>query len=215
MPEPPVFTDAGEASLDAARAALAAGHLVTFPTDTVFGLAADPDVEGATRLVFATKRRARALTLPVLVADPEQARTVAILDARAERLAATFWPGALTLVLPRTEACREWDLGEERASVAVRIPDHPVAAALLERTGPLAVTSANISGEPTPPECEGLFETFGDSVAAYLCWGPAPAGRASTVIDLTGHQARVQRSGDVSAEELGSVLGEHVEPAVS
>jgi tRNA threonylcarbamoyl adenosine modification protein (Sua5/YciO/YrdC/YwlC family) len=203
-----VFRDAGEAAVAAAEAALAAGGLVVFPTDTVFGLAAHPAVPMATHRVFAAKQRTRELTLPVLVADVERARDVAVFDDRAEALAATYWPGAVTLVLPRTKLSRGWDLGEEVSSVGVRMPDHSVARSVLERTGPLAVTSANRSGDPTPGDCEGVVRALGDTVAIYLCGGSAPGGVASTVVDLTGAEARVLRSGALPPGEIESALPE-------
>ena len=206
MAEPRVIRAESPAALDEAETALAAGLLVVFPTDTVFGLAADPVVEGATGAVFATKRRARELTLPVLVANLEQARSVASLDRRAEALAERYWPGPLTIVMRRTAASSSWDLGEHRASVGMRVPDHPVALELLRRAGPLAVTSANISGEPPSRDCDEVVRTLGDGIAVVLCWGPAPGGRASTVVDLTGQQPQVLREGEVSSAEIETTL---------
>ncbi len=200
-----VFDAESPAAIDTAVAALATGGLVVFPTDTMFGVAADPTVTGATEAVFAAKQRPRDLTLPILVAGLDQARAVVALDARAEALAARYWPGPLTLVLARTQSSRRWDLGEERETVGIRIPDHPVALALLRRTGPLAVTSANISGEPTPTDCDGVLTSLGEHVAVALCWGPPPHGRASTVVDLTGPDASVVRQGQISAVAIGTV----------
>ncbi len=197
-----VFPDESPEAFDAAVDALAAGRLVVVPTDTVFGLAADPTVEGATPAVFAAKRRARELTLPVLVADMDQARQVGALDGRAEALANKHWPGPLTIVTRRRGASSWWDLGEHRGSVGLRVPDHPLALALLRQTGPLAVTSANVSGEPPPLDCEGVVRAIGDHVAIVLCWGPPPIGRASTVVDATGPEVRVLREGEVSAAAI-------------
>jgi len=197
-------TEAVEA-VEAAATALAAGGVVVFPTDTVFGIAANPTVTGATGRIFAAKRRSREVTLPVLVAGLDQARDVAALDARAEALAARYWPGPLTLVLARSESSRRWELGEERATVGVRVPDHPVALAILRRTGPLAVTSANVSGEPTPVDLDGVLVSLGDHLAVAVGWGPAPRGRASTVVDLTGPVARLVREGEISAADIEAV----------
>lgn len=206
MAESRVFREVGDDAVDAAEAALAAGLLVVFPTDTVFGLAADPAAPGATRSIFAAKQRSRELTLPVLVPDVERVRDVAVFDERAEELAEAYWPGAVTLVLPRTRLSSGWDLGEERASVGVRMPDHPVALSLLRRTGPLAVTSANRSGEPTPSGCDGVHHVLGDVVAVYLCDAVPPSGVASTVVDLTGSEARLIRSGAIPGAEIESLL---------
>lgn len=202
---PPVFelTGPDDAALEAAEEALARGHLVVLPTDTVYGVAARPDVAGATARVFEAKRRPRGLTLPVLAADLGQALGVGSLDRRAVTLAERFWPGALTLVVPRASAVAAWELGAERATVALRVPDHRVALALLLRTGPLAATSANRSGRATPEDCEGVRQEFGDAVAVYLCAGtlsPVP----STIVDLTGPEPRVVRAGALAP---GEVLG--------
>jgi tRNA threonylcarbamoyl adenosine modification protein (Sua5/YciO/YrdC/YwlC family) len=194
-------TDAPE-SFDAAIDALRAGGLVLIPTDTVFGVAADPTVESATAAVFAAKRRSRELTLPVLVADLQQARGVAALDGRGEALAAMHWPGGLTIVARRRGASASWDLGDRRGTVGVRVPDHPLTLALLRRTGPLAVTSANVSGESPAVDCEGAVTALGAHVAVALCGGPAPRGGASTVVDVTGPDVRVLRQGGVSAAAI-------------
>ena len=147
--------------------------------------------------MFAAKRRPLDLTLPVLVASADDARHVAVLDDRASRVAAACWPGALTLVLPRTDASRAWELGGDGATIGVRVPDHPVARSLLGRAGPLAATSANRSGEPPGRDHDELVATFGDAVAVYLRGDGSVGGAASTVIDLTGAEPRVLRRGDV------------------
>jgi tRNA threonylcarbamoyl adenosine modification protein (Sua5/YciO/YrdC/YwlC family) len=200
-----LFGEESPEAIEAAAAALAAGRLIVMPTETVFGLAADPTEEGATGRVFAAKRRSRELTLPVLVADLQQARGVAALDPRAEALAAVHWPGPLTIVARRRGATASWDLGDERGSVGVRVPDHPLALSLLRRTGPLAVTSANVSGESSASDCDGVLRDIGDHVAVALCWGPAPRGRSSTVADVTGPEVRVLREGDISSAAIRAV----------
>ena len=192
-------------ALDAAVAALAAGHLIVMPTETVFGLGADPTEQGATARVFEAKRRPRELALPVLVADLQQARGVAALDGRAEALAAAHWPGPLTIVARRRGASASWDLGEKRGTVGVRVPDHPLALRVLRRSGPLAVTSANVSGEPSASDCDGILRDIGEHVAVALCWGPDPGGRSSTVVDVTGPEVRVLREGDISSAAIRAV----------
>jgi L-threonylcarbamoyladenylate synthase len=191
--------------LTAAKEALDRGELVVLPTDTVYGVAARPDISGATSKLFEGKRRPRDLTLPVLNAELREAESVAAFDDRARLLATRFWPGGVTIVLPRTPAARIWELGEEVETVGVRIPAHDIALALLERTGPLAVTSANLSGEPTPPDCEGVRGALGDAVAVYLCAGEC-AGTPSTVVDLTGPTVRIIREGAVRAADIAAVL---------
>jgi L-threonylcarbamoyladenylate synthase len=182
--------------IDDAVAAAAAGRLIVMPTDTVYGIGTRPDDPPATERLFAAKGRPRELELPVLVATREEAERIARFDARASALAGGHWPGALTLVLPRTDASRAWDLGGNAATIGVRVPHHPVALAVLARTGPLAVTSANRSGAPTPGSCEELSAVFGDTVEVYLCQPEPPPGVASTVIDLTG-DPKVLRAGAV------------------
>ncbi len=205
--DPLVFHDAGEAAIVGALGALEAGGLVVFPTDTVYGVAARPDVPAATSAVFEAKSRPRDLTLPVLVADPVHAGRVAALDERASSVAERFWPGALTLVLPRTGASLGWDLGAERETIAVRVPNHPLALELLGRAGPLATTSANRSGEETPADCEGVRAALGAAVAVYLCGGSPPGGTASTVVDLTGDEPRLLRQGSIPFAEVLGALG--------
>ncbi len=180
---------------------MAGGRLVVIPTDTVYGVSARPDVPGATDRLFRAKQRSRDLTLPVLVADLAAAERLAVVDDRARTVADRFWPGALTLVLRRSEASRGWELGEERDTIGIRVPDHGVALALLRRTGPLAVTSANRSGEPTPSGCDGVRAMLGDAISVYLCAGRA-SGRSSTVLDVTGPQPRVLRTGGIAEAQI-------------
>jgi L-threonylcarbamoyladenylate synthase len=190
-------TDGLENGVRAAASALDRGELAVFPTDTVYGVAARPDVPGATERIFEAKRRPRGLTLPVLAATIEDAETVAALDDRARRLADRFWPGGLTIVLSRTARSRGWDLGDQRETVGVRLPSNDIALALLQRTGPLAVTSANRSGERTPKDCDGIRAVLGDVVAIYLCSVTVSGDVPSTVVDLTGAEPRIVRTGAV------------------
>jgi len=188
--------------VDDAADALARGELVVLPTDTVYGLAARPDVPGATERVFLAKSRPRSLTLPVLVADLAAARGAAVVGEMAQRAARAWWPGAATLVLPRTPRSLEWDLGDDRETVGVRVPDEPLALDLLRATGPLAVTSANRSGDAPGRTCEELVDAFGDAVAVYLCRDDPLEGVPSAVLDLTVSPPRVLRPGGLPAEGL-------------
>ena len=179
-----------------------AGRLVVFPTDTVYGLGARPDDERAIARIFEAKGRDRSVALPVLVSTSEVARSVARLDERFDPLVRANWPGALTLVLPRTGATASWQLGGDGSTVAVRVPAHPLALELLAETGPIAVTSANRSGETPCTTCEGLRATFGDLVDAYLCDESPLEGAASTVIDLAHGAPTVLRRGSLTAGEI-------------
>jgi len=191
-----------------AAAAARRGELVVLPTDTVYGIGTRPDEPAATARVFEAKGRPRELELPILVASVAQARGVAAFDERAERLAGASWPGALTLVLGRTSETAGWDLGGDSDTVGVRVPRHPLALALLEETGPLAVTSANRSGEPPATTCAELHGLFGDLVSVYLCEERPLEGSASTVLDLAHGPARILRVGSVSAATISELLPE-------
>jgi L-threonylcarbamoyladenylate synthase len=192
------------AEISDAVEALRRGQLAVLPTDTVYGVAARPDLPEATARLFEAKGRPRDLNLPVLVADREDAARVGELDDRVQRLAERFWPGGLTLVVPRAEASRVWDLGEERETVGIRVPDHELTRRILRETGPLAVTSANRSGEPTPATCERVRAVLGGAVAVYVCDDARPPGPPSTVVDVTGPEPRVLREGALDPE---TVLG--------
>jgi tRNA threonylcarbamoyl adenosine modification protein (Sua5/YciO/YrdC/YwlC family) len=168
-----------------ARAAVDRGGLIVFPTDTVYGIGCRPDDATAIGRLFEVKERPRDLILPVLAASTAAARAIARFDDRAERLALALWPGALTLVLPRTPGSATWQLGGGDATIGVRVPDHPMALALLA-AGPLATTSANRSGEPPGTTCDELVDVFGEGVDVYLCQDDALVGAASTVVSLVG-----------------------------
>jgi tRNA threonylcarbamoyl adenosine modification protein (Sua5/YciO/YrdC/YwlC family) len=159
--------------------------LIVFPTDTVYGIGCRPDDADATRRLFDAKDRPRDLTLPVLTPTIPVARAIARFDDRAERLAFALWPGALTLVLPRTPASADWDLGGSADTIGVRVPDHPMALAVLA-AGPLATTSANRSGDPPATACDALVGAFGETVDVYLCQDEPLEGTASTVVSLVG-----------------------------
>jgi L-threonylcarbamoyladenylate synthase len=190
---------------DAVRAALEGG-LIVVPTDTVYGIGTRPDDAQATARLFEAKGRPRDLELPVLVPSVAAAREIAVFDERAEVLAGRWWPGPLTLVLPRAETSRAWDLGGDPATVGVRMPHHPMALAVLARTGPLAVSSANRSGRSTAVDCDGLAQVFGDAVDVYLCQEGRLAGSASTVVDLAHEELRVLRPGTVTEQEIRTQL---------
>jgi L-threonylcarbamoyladenylate synthase len=190
---------------DAARVALG-GKLVVVPTDTVYGIGTRPDDPDATARLFEAKRRPEHLELPVLVPSRESAEALGVVDARARALIDALWPGALTVVITRTEASESWPLGGDQGTVGLRMPDHPVALSLLRRTGPLAVTSANISGQPTPADCEELRSLFGTGVEVYLCDEGSLPGTASTVVDVSRKEVRILREGAVAAGMVFDVL---------
>lgn len=185
-----------EAGLSAAAAALAEGLPIGIPTDTVYGLAVDPFVPGATDRIFAVKRRPRDVDLPVLVADLDQALSLATAVPHvALALMERFWPGPLTLVVPRRPDLPA-DLGDDEATVGLRCPDHAVPRALCAKVGPLATTSANVHGEPTSETAEEVAARFGASVPVILDGGPC-RGSPSTVVDCTGIEPRLLREGRI------------------
>jgi tRNA threonylcarbamoyl adenosine modification protein (Sua5/YciO/YrdC/YwlC family) len=192
--------------VEAVAEAALAGELVVFPTDTVYGIGARPDRPDATARLFRAKGRERGTALPVLVPSLDIAREVATFDDRARRFAAAFWPGALTLILPRAVASAGWDLGGDGSTVGLRVPAHPLASAVLTAAGPVATSSANRSGEPPATTCDDLHRTFGELVAAYLCTDDPMEGAASTVLDLAHGPPVLVRGGAVTPGEIDRFL---------
>ena len=190
-----------------AGSAIRRGELVVMPTDTVYGVAADAFNPTAVNVLLAVKGRGRDMPVPVLVASQQMADAVVeALSEEGRALADAFWPGALTLVVRHTPHLA-WDLGETRGTVAVRVPDHPLALSLIEQTGPLAVSSANRSGSPPPVTAMDARLQLGSAVAVYLDAGPAPAAALpSSIVDVTGDQPRLLRAGALDAEQLRAVV---------
>jgi tRNA threonylcarbamoyl adenosine modification protein (Sua5/YciO/YrdC/YwlC family) len=180
-----------------AMVVLDAGGVVGVPTDTVYGIGADPFKEAAVTRLFEVKGRSALKAIAILAADTDQAGTVARLTPEARELADRHWPGPLTLVLRRVQGAPDWLGDPERNTVGVRVPDHPAALALLRATGPLAVTSANRSGDPPVPGPDEAEAILGDLVAFYVP-GTSGGGESSTVVDVTGPEARVLRRGPVA-----------------
>jgi L-threonylcarbamoyladenylate synthase len=193
---------------------LRAGRLVAFPTETVYGLGGDATNGRAVARIFAAKGRPRFNPLIVHVPDLSAAETIAAFDARARAAAERFWPGPLTLVLPRRAesgvsllACAGLD------TIAVRVPSHPVAQDLLRRAGrPVAAPSANRSGRVSPTEAAHVRE-LGRRVAMVLDGGKCPIGLESTILDLTGATPALLRAGGVTLEALSAAVGEIAIPA--
>ena len=195
-----------EDAVAAATAALQQGRLAVIPTDTVYGLAADAFDPDAVADLLDAKGRGREMPPPVLISSATTIDALVVaLPGYARALLEEFWPGPLTLVA-RQQPSLQWDLGETRGTVAVRMPDHPVALAVLERTGPLAVSSANLTGHPAATDAEQALDMLGDEVAVVVDDGPSPGGEASTIVDVTGTQGRVLRVGALSLERLNEVL---------
>jgi tRNA threonylcarbamoyl adenosine modification protein (Sua5/YciO/YrdC/YwlC family) len=182
--------------VDDAVHALRAGEVIVVPTDTVYGLAALPGVAGATDRIFALKGRTADVPLAVLCADAAQAFALAdAVPPAAGRLAERFWPGPLTLVL-RRRAGLGYALGEPAGTIGLRCPDHALIHAITREVGPIAATSANLHGQPTPVTAPEVGAVFGDGVALVVDGGPA-GGVASTVVDCTTDPPTVLRVGSL------------------
>ena len=200
--------DAGKADVEAAAEALRAGSLVLMPTETVYGLAADAGNARAVAAVYEAKGRPSFNPLIAHAADIAMARRIARFDARAEALAARFWPGPLTLVLPVADGEAVCDLARAGLdTVAVRVPGHPLAHALIARFGgPVVAPSANRSGRPSPTTFEDAMEETGASAAAALDGGSCEVGLESTVVALLD-AARLLRPGSVTRAEIEAAIG--------
>lgn len=208
-----------------ARQAIARGELIVMPTDTVYGVAADAFSPAAVQRLLDAKGRGRNQPPPVLIGAKDT--LVALAESVPEpvqRLVDEFWPGGLTIVLP-AQPSLVWDLGETQGTVAVRMPEGRVALELLAETGPLAVSSANLTGRDAAISAYDAERMLGDSVAVYLADGISREGIASTIVDATSlvprgmeqarGRARILRQGAVSRERLEEVLGDLLEPAPS
>lgn len=208
-----------------AKVSLGRNDLAVIPTDTVYGLAANAFAPEAVQKLLNAKGRDRQSPPPVLVANLNMARAlVEVLPDAAVKLAETFWPGALTLIL-RSQPSLDWDLGETKQTVALRVPDHKISLALIEETGPLAVSSANLTGKPAATTAKQAFDYLGESVEVYLDGGPSPKGEASTILDLTAlidshddngglttaGKIKVIRQGALSVAKIHSVVGDLLE----
>ena len=191
-----------------AVAALQRGELVVLPTDTVYGVAADAFSPAAVERLLAAKGRGRDMPVPVLVGDVRGLHGLAAdVTEQMQAVVDAHWPGPLTIIVPAA-ASLAWDLGETRGTVAVRMPQHPVALDVLSSTGPLDVSSANRTGHPPPATADEAERQLGAAVAVYLEAGSSGEAVASTIVDLTGERPVVRRAGALAVEDLRDVLPE-------
>jgi L-threonylcarbamoyladenylate synthase len=185
---------------------LCSGGLVAFPTDTVYGVGALVFNGAAVSSIYAAKDRPVEKAIPVLIADPaDLAKVSRDVSEAAVRLATRFWPGPLTLVV-----LKHPDLPESVSAtptVGVRVPDHPLARALLQAAGPMAVTSANLSGQPSPSTAREVFTQLGGRIALIIDGGETPGGIPSTVVDCVEAEPQILRSGPVSEDAIRAVWG--------
>ncbi|WP_169982035.1 MULTISPECIES: L-threonylcarbamoyladenylate synthase [unclassified Microbispora] len=190
-----------------ATAAVRRGELVVLPTDTVYGIGADAFTPSAVNALLEAKGRGRDMPVPVLVGTVRAANAlVESLGTYGQDLVDTFWPGPLTLIL-RANRSLSWDLGDTKGTVAVRMPLHPVALDLLKETGPMAVSSANRSGNPPATTADEAEEQLGDSVEVYLDGGPCDDNVPSTIVDLTTAVPRVLRKGAIPVDKIRNLVG--------
>jgi tRNA threonylcarbamoyl adenosine modification protein (Sua5/YciO/YrdC/YwlC family) len=195
------------AGIASAISAVKGGRLVVLPTDTVYGIGADAFDSAAVAALLSAKGRGRDMPVPVLVGSWHtiEGLVYSVPDSTRELIRA-FWPGALSLVV-RQAPSLQWDLGDAQGTVMLRMPLHPVAIELLREVGPMAVSSANISGRPPAVSVAEARAQLGDLVEVYLDAGPSAQQAASTIVDLTGAQPRVLRQGPVTREAVAEVLG--------
>ncbi|CAL9641175.1 L-threonylcarbamoyladenylate synthase [Streptomyces sp. enrichment culture] len=192
--------------LTAATEAVRQGRLVVLPTDTVYGVGADAFDPAAVARLLGAKGRGRHKPSPVLVDSLEALRDLTDdLPDAARALIDAFWPGGLTLVV-RHRTSLAWDLGETGGTVAVRMPDHALALELLAATGPLAVSSANLTDHPSPQDCAAAQAMLGDSVAVYLDGGRTGGAVSSSIVDLSGEVPVLVRDGVLPYDRLRAVV---------
>jgi L-threonylcarbamoyladenylate synthase len=205
-----------------AKVSLGRNELAVIPTDTVYGIAADAFSPEGVKALLAAKGRGPQSPPPVLIGTLQTMHALAeTVPNVATKLAETFWPGALTMIF-NAQGSLTWDLGETKGTVALRMPDHKIALALLQETGPLAVSSANLTGEPAATTCQQAQAYLGDSVAVYLDGGNSPKGEASTILDMTDlidtyqgdgsvtttGKIKIVRRGALSEDKIRSVAGD-------
>lgn len=200
-----------DAAIDAAAAAVAEGLCVVLPTDTVYGIGADATNAAAVQGLLDAKERGRDMPPPVLIAEVGMLRALTDQVSPAVlALAEAFWPGALTLVVTAHPHLR-MDLGDRGATIAVRVPDHDFTRDLLRATGPLAVSSANVSGRPAATTAAEAKDQLGKRVKVYLDGGPTAGGVPSTIVDLSG-EPRILREGAIPRADLAALVPELAEP---
>lgn len=192
--------------LAAAVDALRAGDVVVMPTDTVYGIGADAFNNAAVEKLLATKMRGPDMPVPVLVGSWSTIQgLVREFSDMAKTLVEAFWPGGLSIVVPEAPSL-PWNLGDTRGTVLLRMPNQPLAIELLQQVGPMAVSSANISGHPPALNVAEARHQFGSKVPVYLDGGEASIGEPSTIVDISSGRPVILREGALSAERIGEVL---------
>lgn len=203
----------GPEGREAARRALEGGGVIALPTDTVYGIAVALETPGGIERLFAAKSRSPDKAIALLLADPDQAAEIGEISSAGDALARAFWPGGLTLVVPRRRdrplpaALTGGALAPGAIpTVGLRVPDHPAPRELARALGPLPTTSANRSGEPEARDADEIERLLGGSLQLILDGGPARGGPPSTVVDVTGDRPRIVRSGTIADAEIAETL---------
>jgi len=193
-------------AIAAAARAVQSGSVVVLPTDTLYGIGADAFNPSAVTSVLAAKGRGRDMPVPVLVGSWSTIDgLVSFVPGVMRELIEAFWPGGLTLIVEHAPSLA-WDLGDSRGTVGVRMPLHPIALDLLNETGPMAVSSANVHSQPPAVTAQQAYEQLGESVSVYLDGGEVPLGQPSTIVDLTTEVPTVLREGAISLAALREVV---------
>ncbi|WP_420830313.1 L-threonylcarbamoyladenylate synthase [Corynebacterium uropygiale] len=195
-----------ERALMAVTGSVQRGNLIVMPTDTVYGIGADAFNNEAVAAALRAKGRGPDMPMPVLVGSWDTAKgLVAEYTEDLDALIRAFWPGALSIVVPQAPSL-PWNLGDTRGTVMLRMPNHPVAIAVLRAVGPMAVSSANLTGHTPPTTAADARQQLGTSVDMYLDGGESAVGTPSSIIDLSGPQPRLLREAALSAEQIAPVL---------
>ena len=198
--------DGREQGIAAAAEALRGGDVVVLPTDTVYGIGADAFNNAAVEKLLATKRRGPDMPVPVLVGSWTTIQgLVREFSDTAKTLVEAFWPGGLSIIVPEAPSL-PWNLGDTRGTVLLRMPLQSVAIELLREVGPMAVSSANISGQAPPVSAVGARDQFGEAVQTYLDGGTSQVGTPSTILDISGPTPVILREGAVTPQQIGEVL---------
>ena len=203
-------------AVDEAGAAIERGECIVLPTDTVYGIGADAFDANAVQRLLDAKGRGREMPPPVLIGDSSLIRALATeVPEHVNDLITRHWPGPLTIIC-RMQPSLRMDLGDTEGTIALRVPDHGLAREILRRTGPLAVSSANLSGQPAAVTCQQAVEQLGESVAIYIDAGPSggTGSAPSTIVDFTRHECgEILRRGALSTEVLRHALPDLLDPS--
>lgn len=197
--------DFSEDVLDKILSELNSGKLVVYPTETLYGLGADPFDEAAVKRVFMAKKRPFDMPLSIAVSNIRMLEELAVLDERARALAEKFLPGPLTLILQKKAIVPDI-VTAASIEVGIRIPDHPLALKMIDEFGPIISTSANLHSHPNPYDCQLAIKDLGNNVSLFLDCGPTKFGKPSTIVQLMAGEVEVIRPGAIPIEKIEAVL---------